>query len=134
MTTPLLEFEVRKAVLAKLTTDLAALSPPVPVVDHPAANQAYPYVTLDRVLGRPQDLIADDYTNFLFYFSIWSTKRGHREAQLIAGAARNALHRAELTSAAGNIVEIRVTRTDITRDGDGVTYTGSLEVEVVAEH
>ncbi len=134
MTTPALEFEVRKVVLAKLITDLAALSPPVPVVDHPAQNQTFPYVTLDRVIGRPQDLIADDYTSFLFYFSIWSTKRGHREAQTIAGAARNALHRAELAPAAGSIVEIRVTRTDIARDGDGVTYTGSLEVEVVAEH
>lgn len=134
MTTPSLEFAVRQAVMAKLKADLSALSPPVVVVDRPAANQAYPYVTLDRVIGRPQDLLDADYTSFLFYFSILSTKRGFREVQEITGAARSALHRANLTPDAGSIADIRVTRTDLALDGDGVTYTGALEVEVLAEH
>lgn len=128
------DYAVRKAVTDRLQEALGALSPAVPFHDHPPADVPMPYVTLDRALGTNSDILANDYTTFLFYFSIWSAARGHRQVQNIAGAMRAALNQADLTPAEGGIVSCRVTRTDIIRDSDGVTYQGSVEVEVLAEH
>ena len=113
---------------------LWSFDPPVPVLDHPPADQKMPFVVLDRIIGRPQDILNRDLTSFLAYFSVWSAARGHRQVQNIVGAARTSLHRANLTPAEGGIVEIRVTRTDVLRDGDGVTYMGALEIDILAEH
>jgi len=120
----------RRALMARLTTELA----PVAVHAHPPANAAMPYVTIDRILGESNDLLADHQTDVTITLTTWSKKRGPGEIEAIHATMHAALHDAALTLDAGAVAMVRWLRDDITRDQDGVTYVGSVLVQGLVEH
>lgn len=126
------DYDIRKAVTDQATAALAALTPAVPFYDHPPQDAAFPYVTLDRVVGTNADILAATVVSFLFYFTVWSRARGHAQVQRIVGTLRDAMNQVEPLPASGHLIQCRVTRVDVVRDADGVTYQGSVELVVDA--
>ena len=121
---------VRRAVLAKLTADLA----PVGVHEHPPQDMKMPSVTLDRVFDEPDDLLFERQSKVTLTMTMWSAKRGSREAEAIRSGIYASLHNADLALASGGSVMCRYVRGDVTRDADGVTYIGSVLITALVEH
>lgn len=113
---------------------LAAALAPVPVYAHPPANMAMPSVTLDRELDQPEDPIADKISRVTLTFTMWSAKRGPQELRRVRDLMYASLHDQTFDLDAGGVVMCRWARSDITRDADGVTYVGSVLIEIVVDH
>ena len=127
---------VRVAIMAKLKAELPAASgiAGVGIYDHAPQNMAMPAVTLDRVIDEPDDLLDEEVSRVTVTLTLWSTARGPREANHLRAGIRQTLHDATLALSEGESILCRYQRGDVTRDGDGVTYMGSVLIAALIEH
>lgn len=126
---------VRTAIMARLKAGIvtAAGVTACGVYSDPPQDMTFPAITLDRVSDESDDLLDAGQSRVTVTLTIWSIGRGPREAQAIRGGIRALLHDADLVLTAGESVLCRYIRGDVTRDGDGRTYMGSVIISVLAE-
>lgn len=125
---------VQRAVFAKLQPDLAAMTPPVALVDHAPDKLPMPLVEIGRFVQMPDNYLARDATRYRVTFTVWSDKRGQREVQQILDVIRAALDDADITLDAGTCVRCDMESADTSRDADGKTYMGSAIYALLVEH
>lgn len=125
---------VQQGVFAALEPALAAMTPPVPLIDHAPDKMAMPLVEISRFVQTPDNYLARDATRYRVTFTVWSKYRGQREVQRILDVIRTALDNQPLTLSAGTAVRCDLESADTSRDGDGKTYMGSAIFAVLVEH
>jgi hypothetical protein len=128
------EFAVQKAIDAVLVPALQVLAPPVPVYDHTPQDQPYPFVEYSRTIRTPDNLAASKMSSVQIALTVYSSYRGKKEVATILGAIEAVLDEATLTLDTGAAVRCDLTRSDIVRDADGVTYMGSALYTVLVDH
>lgn len=120
--------DVQKAIYVALDTALS-----VPVFDHVPIGQSYPFVTIDAQDVHPNDYLVQQKSLRNIYLTVWSEKRGQKEVNSIMQDIYTALHRQQLTLDAGRIILCRVTRQNSRLDADGLSYMGSMTLEILTE-
>lgn len=121
------------AVQTALYEAIVAAVAPVKVYDHVPEKAPYPYVALDGQDNRPRDRLAERQDEIFLYLSIWSRDRGSKRVLEIIAAIREAIHLQRFPLEVGRMVRATVTRSRNNRDADGVTYTGTMTIRVLAE-
>lgn len=131
-----LAHDVRRAVLARLKAEVPGATgiATVGIYADPPQNMSLPAITLDRVFDEPDDLLSEHQSRITVTLTMWSAARGPKQAETLRDAVRGALHDRDLDLASGGVVMCRYVRGDVTRDGDGVTYMGSVIIQILAEH
>ena len=117
------------ALLAKLNTLCS-----VPVYDAVPRGSAYPYVQLDSQMAMDAEFIdgtqIDDRN---IYISVWSEQRGQAQVMGILAELKN-IHLTALPLTNGQVVSLRVYRSETSRDADGVTYQGNMTLKVITRN
>jgi hypothetical protein len=107
----------------------------VPVFDAVPMGTAYPYVTLDyEVSDNASPISGKKREKRLFYLSIWSSYKGQAEVKRINSEISAALDEVALPLSTGRAVSVRILRTSTNREPDGVTYMGSVTLQVITQH
>lgn len=119
---------LHKALIAKLET-LVSCS----VYDAVPQNAAYPYVLIDN-----DQVLNEDFTNQrmdrrFVYLSIWSRAYGSAEVKTIIGQI-DAINESPLTLDTGEVISVRVERTDTNREPDALTFMGSITLRILTLH
>lgn len=127
-------FSVQKALDAALLPVLAAMSPPVDLVDHAAQDQPYPFVQFGRIMTQPDHELARKVTRVTVPLTVFSQFRGQEQVAAILAAIETALDQQMLTLETGEAVRCDMERADTARDADGVTYIGSAIFTVIVTH
>lgn len=118
------------ALFAKLSASLT-----VPVFDAVPNDTAYPYITLDyEVTDNTTPVSGKKRENRLFYLSVWSKYQGQAEVKRINSEIAAALDEVPLPLSSGNVVSVRVLRTETNREPDGKTYMGSVTLRIITQH
>ncbi|WP_219061420.1 DUF3168 domain-containing protein [Pseudomonas sp. UMAB-08] len=121
---------LQAALFQKLSASLT-----VPVFDAVPMGTAYPYVTLDyEVSDNASPISGKKRENRLFYLSVWSDYQGQAEVKRINSEIASALDEIALPLSAGRAVSVRVLRTSTNREPDGVTYMGSVTLQIITQH
>lgn len=121
---------LQKAIYERLTSMIS-----VPVFDSVETGTPYPYVTIGRELGSDRTPLSGRRRHQrILYLSVWSDYPGQAEVKRINGEIDQALHGIRLALDVGRVVGLRVTNTDSTPDADGVTYQGSVTVQVITQN
>lgn len=125
---------LQKAIRDKLlaTADVTALVG-TRVYDRVPIDATYPYISIG-----PTQTIADDaecIEGFEVFqqIDVWSQKPGFPEEKEIAGAARRAIHRIDLSLEGFALVEIEHRVTRHMRDPDGLTSHAAIEFRAMVE-
>lgn len=103
------------------------------VHDHTDAGTTYPYIVIGEVAAVPFDVKGTDGMDQTVQIDTWSRYRGSKEAKDIMRAVYQTLHRASLTIAGQDLVQIRWTFSDIDRDPDGLTRHGIQQFQVITQ-
>jgi hypothetical protein len=122
----------QKAVFEALEAALALSN--VPVFDHVPADQAYPYVSIDRQNTSRADYFDGEAANHFFYLSVWSDHRGMKQVTDILTTIETALHRKKLSLFSGEAVALKVTSVNCSKDADGLTYMGSAAISFLIDY
>jgi len=122
------ERAVHDAVYSRLNSQLS-----VPVYDHAPQGAAFPYVTLSA-----HDVIAQDSQGINaglhdITLTVWSDHRGQQEVLDLMGEIYDALHHFEASLSSGVAVLMQIAERRATQDADGVTYMGTVTVEIIAQ-
>lgn len=121
---------LQKAIYQRLSGQIS-----VPVYDYVPQDSQYPYVTIGREVGSDRSPIQGRRRHLrILYLSVWSDYPGQAEVKRINSEVDAALHEVSLTLEAGRAVSLRVTATESTPDADGVTYMGSVTVQVITQN
>lgn len=131
--------ELQKSIL----DTLGAALPGVAVTQDAMREQAFPFIALDRILGRASDTLDRAYTTHVVYLSVWSRYEGTKEVLDLIGrpsrdgvggsGIKGALHNASLALAAGKCISCRVISDEVSRDADDLTYLGSVTLRVITQ-
>lgn len=119
-------FAVQKAMDDLLVPALAALTPPVTLVDMAESGQAYPFVEFVRVTETPDNELGAGQSRVQVALAVWSTYRGQAEVHKINAVIKATLDDADLPLDDGQCVSCNLDRADAVRDQDGLTYTGTI--------
>ena len=114
------EWEMQKAIFAKLGTDLA-----VPVYDFvPQENAPAQYVTIGADTLLPYNTDGNKGFEATLIIHSWDVSNGRKDLKLLQGEIYDSLDRAELVITGYNSVGIDFEFSDSTLDPDGATYHG----------
>ena len=126
---------LQKAIHQSLTANaaiLAVLGGPH-VWDHVPRGAAYPYVTIGATSERDWSTGTDAGGEHILTLHVWSRAPGRREAEVIAGELRSALHDQSLTLDGFRLVNLRHELTDTRRDPANELYHGVVRLRAVTE-
>lgn len=118
-------FEVQKAFDAVLLPVLAALTPPVALVDAADPGQPYPFVEFSRLIATPGPLVSEPSKTVDVILTVYSQFRGQEQVAGILSAIETALDDQPLALPGVTAVTCTLTRSDTARDADGQTFTGT---------
>lgn len=118
--------EVQRGIYQLLS---AALS--CPVYDHVPADATPPYVVLEREVSSARNALNARHDDRHLYLSVWSNYKGQAEVKSIMDTISNVAHGQRLALTSGKTTSISVTRTDTSRDADGVTYQGQVALRLI---
>ena len=119
---------LQTALIARLNTLCS-----VPVYDAVPRGSTYPYVQLDNQSGADMDFVDGTQIDQRFmYVSVWSEARGQAQVMGILAEIK-AIHETPLSLTTGQVVSLRVIRSETNRDADGVTYMGSATLRVITK-
>lgn len=130
------EWALQAGVHAALLADAgvqALLGDPPRVHDEPPESAVFPYVTFGRAQAVPADGDATPTTEHVLHLHVWSRYGGRREAKRVIDALRSALHDATIALTDHQLVNLRVTFTDVFRPVDGRTSQGVVRLRAVTE-
>ena len=119
-------FAVQKAMDALLLPALDALTPPVPVYDMAPAGAAYPFVEFVRKTKVPDNELAAGMSRIQVTLAVWSDYHGQSQVDRILTVIESTLDDANLVLDEGQCVACNLDRSDVVRDQDGMTYTGTI--------
>lgn len=122
-------FAVQKALVAALTAALA----PVKVFDDPPPDQPFPFLAIGRQFVEQQDTFSEGLQRHDVTITVFSTYRGQKEVLGLMAQAYAALHDKVFPLDVGTCVGCRVRARQTTKDSDGATYTGNIDVSVIVE-
>lgn len=127
--------ELRKAVFAALTTDVALLAAlgGARIHDVPPAAPDFPYVTLGEAQLSDWSTATEAGHEHRLTLSVWSRQGGHSEAHAIAHLVQQALHDAPLMLAGHRLVNLRFSSAEIRREAGGRTYRALVRFRAVTE-
>ena len=108
---------------------------PVPVFDAPPAGTPLPYVTVTGPAVAAAHPVASLRSDLFFYLTVWSTYRGRKEVAELIDRLHAALHDSRPSLTGGGVaIHAWVTRQDIARDADEMTFQGSMTLRVLVNH
>lgn len=84
--------------------------------------------------AQDNDFLASRRDTRMMYLSIWSRYRGQKQVLDIIAQVDAALHNKRLALDTGRMVVCKVRRKRSTLDADGLTYMGSVTLEIVTQH
>jgi len=122
------ERAVHDAVYTRLDDQLS-----VPVYDHAPQGAGFPYVTLSAQEVDPIDSLGVNAGVHEITLTVWSDHRGQQEVLGLIGDIYDALHHYDASLSSGTLVLMRVSERRTQADADGVTYMGTVTVEVTAQ-
>lgn len=123
------ERAVHDAIYARLDDQLS-----VPVYDHVPQSAGFPFVTLDaQEVDNDLDAQTTEAGTHQVFLTVWSDHRGQQQVLGILGEIHAALHDYDATLSSGTLVLMLVREQRSNTDADGLTYTGSVTVEVIAQ-
>lgn len=130
---------VQKALLAALagltvpndTTGGAAVA--VPAYDAVPANAGFPFVVVRDHQVTPDDTYDTETGRHTVELTVHSQYRGHRQLIGALAAIKVRLHQVALTLEDGVCVACRVASVTTSRDPDGLTVLGSVEIDLLVE-
>lgn len=126
---------VHKAVFAALAgitvTSEAGGTAAVAVYDHAPADAPYPYIVLSGQALADDSPLDGTLGLHSLYLGVWSQYRGQKQVLEMLHAIRNRLA-GGLVLDAGEAALVRIVNQQSSRDADGITYQGSVTVQVTA--
>ncbi|MFN3744472.1 MAG: DUF3168 domain-containing protein [Hyphomicrobiaceae bacterium] len=128
-------WDLQQAVHAKLAADavVLALLGSARIYDDVPQGATFPYLSLAGFTARDWATGTEPGAEVIFTINAWSRGAGHREAHLLAGAVRAALHDATLTLTSHHLVNLRHEASETRRARDGDTYRISSRFRAVLE-
>lgn len=121
-----LALSLQTALYQRLTAECS-----VPIYDAVPDDTPYPYITIDSEFWKDWTLVSGErFDNRLLYLSIWSDYKGQAEVKRLIEEIRAAVQ-APLMLATGQAPLLRFISGRSNRDADGVTYMGSVTLEIV---
>jgi hypothetical protein len=103
------------------------------IYDRVPINPVYPYISIGPAQTLPNDAECIEAFEVFQQIDVWSQKPGYPEEKEIAGAARRAIHRIDLTLEGFALVEIEHRVTRHMRDPDGLTSHAAIEFRAMVE-
>ncbi len=98
----------------------------VPVYDQAPQDVSFPYVTIGEANAADNDTDTDDTQLTNYTLHVWSRAFGKKEAQLIIGELKDALHLLKFSEAGYTFTENYRLTTDCFVDSDGKTFHGTI--------
>jgi len=128
-------WQVQQAVYSALGANsaLTALLGGSRIYDDVPHAAAYPFVTMGQTSSSDFGAGAEDGEEHILTLHVWSAYGGRSEAQIIMGAIRDTLHKAQLALSGHTLVNLRQQFADIRREADGITIHGLLRYRAVTE-
>lgn len=121
---------LQTALYQRLTEECTA-----PVYDSVPDDAPYPYITLDSEHTINQSpLKGTERDERLFYLSIWSDYQGQAEVKRLLGEIRAAVNRRPLPLTTGRVLLVNYLRGESIREPDGVTFMGSVTLQIILTH
>jgi hypothetical protein len=132
MTHPTLALQ--KAVVAALSAD-AAVDALVGdrIYDAPPRDAAFPYVSFGEARVADWSTATDTGAEHRLIVEAWSRERGKRQCYEVIEAVETALDDAALALDDHALVNLRFEFADVRREGDGITYRGTMRFRAVTE-
>jgi hypothetical protein len=126
---------LQQAIFATLSADAAllALLGGQRVWDDVPTRADFPYVTFAQTSERDWSTGSEDGLEHVVTLHVWSRGGGRKEAHLIMGAVRAALHDAALELAGYRLVSLRHEFSEARRDADGETTHGIVRLRALTE-
>ena len=131
------EYALAKAVLSTFGADpalRAELGDPPRIYDRAPGGATFPFVTLGRAETTPIDADAPSLLDHRLTIHIWGRRDDRDAIRRIIGAARSALHHADLAlDTSWRSVMTRVVYADLFTGPDGRSLHGVLRVRALIE-
>lgn len=122
-------FDLQKALYSAL--DLALTTP---IFDHVPPDQSFPFVVIGPFQWANADTFTEQNSVVDVTLTIFSTYPGKMEVLNIADQIEAAVRNTSLALDSGQCPSVRVTRVITSEDPDGMTYTGSVGLQLFVQH
>jgi len=123
-------FELQKAIYGALDGNVTVSGNAVPVHNPPPTDAAYPYIEIGDENSADFSTHTERARERFVILNVWSNEPGKSEVYSILAQMEMLLDRARLTLGTGRAWDVQATSTQITRDLDGRTFTGSMTLRV----
>lgn len=132
------EIAVQKAVYQALTANLDIIAQSIPVYDdvpqpETVENSDYPYITIGEDNHNSIDTDTENMNQVSIVVNVWSRESGRKQTKEIQGYIYDALHRARLSQAGYNFVNIMQDNSSSFYDADGITRHGVQTFNLIIE-
>ncbi len=125
---------LQKAVFAALVADDAVgASIGDRIYDVAPRDVAFPYATIGQATLADWSTGTEDGSEHRLTLHVWSREQGQSQCHAIVDAIRAALDDAALALDGHALVNLRFEFADTRRDGDGITFRGTLRFRAVTE-
>ncbi|MCQ0987545.1 DUF3168 domain-containing protein [Jiella marina] len=123
-------WELQKALYAAIT----AAEIGAPLFDEPRPTAAKPYLSFGPYDGQSDDADCVDGIDATQQIDIWSSAEdGFREAKVLAGKLRSAVHGQEFALSGARVVDLTIESERFIMDADGKTKHGVLFVRALMD-
>ncbi|MDZ7711707.1 MAG: DUF3168 domain-containing protein [Rhodovibrio sp.] len=121
-------FELQKAIYQALDGNVTVGGNAVPVYNPPPTDAPYPYIDIGDENSADFSTHTEAARERFVTLSVWSDQPGKSEVYSVLSQMETLLDRAKLTLGTGRAWDVQATSTQITRDLDGRTFTGTMTV------
>lgn len=104
------------------------------VFDHVPPKTAYPYMTIGDTRATDISTMDIALTQMELVLHVYSRERGRKEISDIMRQLHDLLHDSNPVMEDHVAVSLRYTGSDITQEGDGLTYHGRMRFGAVLQH
>ena len=127
------EWELQKAVYAKLTGDAGLMNKVTGVYDHVPQGAVFPYIALWEMHSKDRSNVSETLTQLRIKLAVYARERGSKTVFDIMAVVKTLLHQAALSVTGYTLHSCCFSESELQQLPDGLTYSGKMEFSVYLE-
>lgn len=126
-------FQFRKSLYEELSGDATLMALVGGIYDYVPENSAFPYVFLSEINALDWSTKTTRGFEIKANIEVLARERGSKKCLEIMSRIYELLHDQNLTVTGYTLVNMRVESNELTREKDGLTYSGTLKIRATIE-